>query len=273
MTDMFTPPTYISSINTTAILAVYILIAVAMGAVAVRIAVRERDILPIAALIGGALCTFNEPIFDVLGKITYADNSPMAFTALGREIPWMLFPCYIAWIGVAPILIARAMANGVPRTRLHVFAVLGFFSVVIGDSFGNWCQAWVYYGEPPLKYLGVAPQMPALLLIGGFLFYAIGSITTGWRRAILGLLLPTIVLPMAYASMSWPVYVANYADVPKIVEWIATIGMVVLVVATIATTTKLAKRWREGEFALSAAKVPVSATAYEDGDKLTAAER
>lgn len=54
---------------------------------AVRLALKNRDLLPIACCAGALAAAFNEPIYDILGKIVYAENNPMAFSSFGREIP------------------------------------------------------------------------------------------------------------------------------------------------------------------------------------------
>jgi hypothetical protein len=94
------PPVLVSSFSPAVMLAFFGATALAAVGLACYWAVIRHDALPIVTCLGAVLCALNEPIFDVLGKITYAENNPMAFTAFDREIPWFLVIGYIAWVGL-----------------------------------------------------------------------------------------------------------------------------------------------------------------------------
>ncbi|KAA0233898.1 MAG: hypothetical protein JJLCMIEE_01113 [Acidimicrobiales bacterium] len=218
---------------------------------AVVLAERERDPLPVAACVGALVCALNEPIYDLLGNITYAQNHPMAFNALGRDIPWFLVLGYLPWVGLLPYLVARRMAAGVSRRSLHLLALVSALSVVAVELAGTAVGAWAYYGPAPLKYLVVAPQMAPVPVVGGFLLYTIAFGLTGWRRALAGLVSATMALPMVFAAASWPLYVGLNSDVGAPLAWMAGAAMLGLTVAMVVATTGLAQRWRRGELALA----------------------
>lgn len=219
--------------------------AAAAVVAAVALAVRHRDPLPVAACVGALICTLNEPIFDILGKIVYADELATAFSAFDRDIPWALVIGYVPWVGLLPYLISRAMAAGWSRARLHWIAVAAVSSVWLVEAVNLWLSAWEYYGEPPLKYFGGVAAMAGMPLVGGLLLYVFAEPLRGWARVLAGVVTPTVALPMVFAATGWPLYVALYSDLPKIADYAAIALLIALIAAVVAATTWLAERWRE----------------------------
>jgi hypothetical protein len=241
------PPTLVSQLSPTILLGAFAVIVAVAAVWAIALAWRERDFLPIVVCVGSLVCALNEPIYDILGKIVYADNHPMAFTGFGRDIPWFLVIGYLPWVGLLPYLIARMMAAGASRTRLHVIALVSFLSVVVVESIGTSLDAWRYYGTAPLKYLVVAPQMAPVPILGGFLLYAVAFPLRGWRRAVAGFAISTLALPMVFASASWPLYVGLNTNLPTVVNWIAGVAMLAFSAGIVYATTALAQRLRAGK--------------------------
>ena len=132
------PPAVQSDIDPAIILGAFAVITVGACIWAIRLAIRERDMLPIAACLGALVCSLNEPIYDILGKIVYAENHAMAYTAMDRDVPWFLVIGYIPWVGALAVAIARMMANGVDRKVLHTIALASCLSVVVVETLGNW---------------------------------------------------------------------------------------------------------------------------------------
>jgi hypothetical protein len=116
--------------------------------------------------------------------------------------------------------------------------------VVAVESLGTSLDSWGYYGVAPLKYLGVAPQMAAVPIVGGLLLYVFGEQLHGGRRALLAVV-PTMVLPLVYASVSWPGYIALNSDgLPAAVNWLAAAVMLGFTVMVVLAATWWASRWR-----------------------------
>ncbi|WP_426565402.1 hypothetical protein ACPPVT_03225 [Angustibacter sp. McL0619] len=233
-----------SSLDTGVVLGVFSALAVAAFVWAIRDSIRRRDVLPVAACVGALICSLNEPIYDFLGKLVYARDNPVAFTAFDRSIPWFLVFSYVPWVGLLPYLIARAIGAGMSRGRLHAVAAGSFTSVVVVEFIGTSLHTWGYYGVVPLKFLPVAPQMAAAPIVTGFLLYTSDQLLRGWHRIFL-VVIPTLAFPMVFASVSWPLYVANHSDLAPVANWLVAIVMLCLTVAVIGGTTALAARWRE----------------------------
>lgn len=237
------PPATASDVSPTVVLVVFAALAAGAFGYALWFAARERDVLPVAACIGALVCALNEPIYDLLGKIVYASDHPVAYSAFDRDIPVFLVLGYLPWVGLLPFLISRMMRAGAKRSTLHWIAFGSFASVVVVETLGTSVDAWTYYGEPPLKYLGVAPMMAPVPILCGFLLYAFGDVARGWKRAF-AFVIPTLSLPAVYASAGWPMYVALYSDVPKGVQWLAGAATLALCAAVVAAVTYGAARWR-----------------------------
>lgn len=101
------------------------------------------------------------------------------YSAMGRDIPVFLVIGYIPWGGVAPWILARRIDRGMSRKAMHVLAFASFLSVIVIETLGTSREAWTYYGEPPPKYLGVAPQMAAEPIVAGLFLYALLPWATG----------------------------------------------------------------------------------------------
>jgi hypothetical protein len=244
---MTEPPGIVSQIPPGAVLGVFGLIVAASAVYAIVIGARARDLMPVMTCLGALVCAFNEPIYDILGKIVYAENHPMAYNAFGRDIPWFLVLGYLPWVGLLPYLISRAMHAGISRAKLHGIAFASFLSVVVVESIGTSFDAWMYYGEAPLKFLVVAPQMAPVPIVGGFLLFAVADRLFGWRRLIAGFAVSTLALPMVFASASWPLYVGLNSDLPVVIDWILGAAMLGLSVAVVTATTKLAQTIRAAD--------------------------
>ncbi len=235
----FEPPAVQSDIEPAIILGAFAVITAGACIWAVRLAIRERDFLPIASCLGALVCSLNEPIYDILGKIVYAQNHAMAYTAMGRDVPWFLVIGYVPWVGALAVAIARMMANGVDRRVLHCIALGSCLSVVVVEVLGNHFNGWIYYGEAPLKYLVVAPQMAPVPIVGGLLLYSLVFPLTGWSRSLAAFSVCTLALPMVFASASWPLYFGLYANMPTFMNWIAGAAMLGFSVAMVVGATSI----------------------------------
>lgn len=238
------PPSLESTVSPVFMLVFFSVTGVGAVIVAAILAVRRRDILPLASCLGAAVCALNEPIFDILGKIVYAQNAHTAYTAFGRDIPVFLVIGYIAWVGLLPYFVSGWIASGWSKTRLYLVAVVGVTSVVGVEAVNLYAHAWKYYGEAPLKFFGGVAAMASVPLTAGFLIFAIADRLVGWRRAVAGLLIPIFALPMMFASTGWPLYIALYTDLPPVLDYLAVAVLLALIAAAVIAVVSLADRVR-----------------------------
>lgn len=252
------PPALVSNVDPLYMLLFFGSLAAGASATAILWSIRRRDVLPVAACIGAMAAALNEPIFDILGKLVYADNSRMAFTAFSRQIPWFLVIGYVPWVGLLPYVVSRMMAKGVPRRTLHFIALASVASAGITELVNLRLHAWEYYGEAPLKYFGGLAAVAGLPLVAGFLMYAVADKLTGWQRALAGMVIPTMSLPLVFAATGWPLYLALYSDLPPVLDFAAAGLACALVAATVFSTTAIAEGWRSGQIALNPGPHPLA---------------
>ncbi|ASR01217.1 hypothetical protein [Gordonia rubripertincta] len=235
------PPTLVSPLPSWVMLTFFGVTALGSAAAAAYWSYSRRDWLPIVCVVSAMVCALNEPIFDVLGKIVYADNAIIAFNAFGRDIPLFLVIGYIAWVGVLPYVIARGMQAGWSPKVLYTISVVDVSSVVVVEIVNRFIHGWKYYGEAPLNYFGGVAAMASVPLAGGFLLFALAFPLEGWKRLATAFFIPVFSLPMMFAATGWPLYLALHSDYPTLVNYLAVAGLLILIVAInigIVTLTK-----------------------------------
>ncbi|HWF53215.1 MAG TPA: hypothetical protein VG223_01245 [Solirubrobacteraceae bacterium] len=245
---MSAPPVTTSKVDTVVFLIFFGALALAAIGAAVRIGWRRRDVAPVAVCLGALVCALNEPIFDELGKIVYAHNATVAYTAFGREIPLFLVLGYVPWVAGLSWAIAELMARGCSRTRLHWIALGSFVSVAAVETAGTSLHSWTYYGTAPLKYLGVAPMMAPVPIVCGALIYTLGTRLRGAHRAWIALA-PLFALPAVYAAAGMPIYVALHSHTAKSVQYLAGVATIAFCAAIVYAGTAVAEWWRAAELA------------------------
>ncbi|MCW3013981.1 MAG: hypothetical protein JWO02_1073 [Solirubrobacterales bacterium] len=213
---------------------IFLAIGIPAACYAGYLSVRDRDPLPVLCVIGAMLAVLAEATFDELGHIWYPENiRPRAFTMLDRPIPAFLIAGYIPWVGVLPVILARAMQGGIRRTVLWSLAVATGLSNVAVDAIGTSAGAWSYYADGPLHYLTTAPILAALPILEAWLILTLRPRLPGWRVGLLTFV-PPFTLSALFAGTGWPMYAAlNIPNVPYAVQVLAgllTIGLVAAIV-------------------------------------------
>jgi hypothetical protein len=236
---MSTPPHTTADVDPAWFLALFGAMALVVAALAIARSIRTRDVVPIAVCIGALICALNEPTFDELGKIVYADGATRAYTSFGRDIPLFLVVGYVPWVGGLSYVIAQLMDAGVSRARLHWIAFASFASVTVIETAGTSLDVWTYYGEAPLKYLGVAPMMAPVPIVCGALIAILGAELHGARRLLIGVV-PIFSLPAVYAAAGMPMYVALHSETSKLVQYLAGIATLVFCALVVAAGTLIA---------------------------------
>jgi hypothetical protein len=237
------PPELHSSVDPTALLVIWSVMAGAAVVAAIVLARRDRTALPVVACAGALVCALNEPIYDILGNIVYADTPAVAYHAFGRAIPWTLPIGYVPWVGLMPYVLYRLMRGGSSRATLHRIAAGLIASVAVLEVLNAvWWHNWKYYGEAPARSLlsGGVVQMAAMPLLCALLYLLFADRLRGWRRAALGLLCPSLALPMVFASTTWPLYISNHALLPAAVDWLCAAVTIVLALGAVPVITWLA---------------------------------
>lgn len=196
---------------------------VAVGIWGAWMLIRRRDAVPLALLLGGAMCGLVEPIGDIIGLTWYPRSDPLiVYTAWGRSIPSWVPLGEGMFFALAGYGAYRLMLAGRPvKTLLLWWLCFSVFDSAM-EMFATHEHAWVYYGHNPSRILGL--PLYAIVQNGGV------AIVTGWvalvaaphlrgrRWAAMLLIVPCAFLGQAVVC-TWPVYTALNSDASSVVFW------------------------------------------------------
>lgn len=155
------------------------------------------------------MCSLNEPSYDVLGKIVYADNHAVAYTGFERDIPWFLVLGYIPWVGLVPCFVACMMQTGVSRRSLYLLAAGSF----VAHPLRGWNRAAVAF---------VASTVALPMVFAGAswpLYVGLHFDLPVWLDWILGLSMLALTAAVVVAAVTIAEKVRNSADsAPKVLS-------------------------------------------------------
>lgn len=231
--DLVPAPVIEAKWGTTPLLVLLLVLLAAAVLWCVYLTVRERDLVPALVCAGGAIAVFNEPLWDFMGQIVYAQNQPILYTSFGgRGIPVFLLSGYVVWVATVGLGYSRLMARGVAPRTLYTLAAASFLSVVLVEIIGNSSDMWHYYGESPAKYLVVAPQMAPVPLVCGFMIHHLRRQARG--LGLVGFVaIPGMALAGVFAATSWPVYYVLNSDHPAVWNWVAALSLLGMCAGTV----------------------------------------
>lgn len=203
---------------------------------AIRLALRERSVLPLLMILGAALTVYLEPVVDVLGNAVHPQMGQFnLLTTNGHPVPWAVLVGYLWYFAACPLLCYSMLKQ---RTLSQRF-VWGAFASVVGGAavveqiplhFG----VWVYYGEQ-LPKLGFMPiwwifANAAAVLVPFILIYKLFPMLSGHRQWLLVPLMPSGAF-MGHAAAGWPMYNLLGTDttaLPDIALYLGTLSTVAL---------------------------------------------
>lgn len=202
----------------------------------IRLALRERSVLPLVIILGAALTVYLEPIVDVLGNAVHPQIGQFnLLTTNGHPVPWAVLIGYLWYFAACPLLCYSMLKQ---RTLSQRFVWWTFASVVAGAAvveqiplhFG----VWVYYGEQ-LPRLGYMPiwwvfANAAAVLVPFILIYKLYPMLSGHRQWLLVPLIPSGAF-MGHAAAGWPMYNllgTDTATLPSLALYMGTFSTVAL---------------------------------------------
>jgi hypothetical protein len=180
---------------------------------------RYRQWIPLFLCVGGVLAVTVEPIYDVLGGIIYRDTF-FGFEAFNLNTPGYLFPGYLLWVATMPWLMYEQLKKGMTGRPLYVLAVVVFISVMLTDYVGISSGHWQYYGEGPFSHVAGSFSMGPFLVLSGWLLFVLDGKVTGFGK-VFYILLPGVLLNLAFSCISWPIFFSLHADMPLIGDLVA----------------------------------------------------
>lgn len=222
---------------------IWVLVVAAFAAYALVEIARRRGPLLAVLLVGGGIAYFNEPIDDLLGLVWHP--RPGMWVALNTFSPvplWGVF-VYIALFGGIPYLMWRAFQRGVTARQVWQWVAVFWIADIAVEIPAIASGMYTYYGDPPLKVLGL-PLYWFAINIGGPIETAVvllvfGGFLTGWRMFAL-LPIPMILDAAGSVGMGWPIFSALHAESGVAVKYVAAFVTLGFAVAMLQLTIRYA---------------------------------
>jgi hypothetical protein len=204
--DMVMPP-----INTVVAIANFVVLAF-VTVFAAREARRTRSWIPLLILVGAALASLQEPIYDIVGAVWYPDHDTVAFNrAFNVSVPLWLIPGYAWYIGGLGNVMYRKMRPGVAHRPLWQYYFLFWLANFALEMPGLNLGIYRYYGDQPFRVLGFPLWMAVtnglMPLMLGALFNALRDVLVG-PAALLTIVLVPMVVGATQIAAGWPTWLA-----------------------------------------------------------------
>ena len=204
--DMVMPP-----VNDTIATADFVLLAIVAFFV-VRETRRTNSMVPIFILLGAALSSMQEPIYDIVGAVWYPHHGAAAYTrAFNVSIPMWLIPGYAWYIGGLGNFMYRKIRDGVTPGKLYLYYFLFWVANFLLEMPGLNLHIYQYYGEQPFKVLGfplwMAMTNALMPLMIGALFNSLRDVLVG-PTALLTIVIIPMVVGATQIAAGWPTWLA-----------------------------------------------------------------
>jgi hypothetical protein len=193
---------------------------------ALRNAIKTRNVLGLVLLLGGALAYFNEPVDDILGLVWHPRiHQDTVLNTIG-PIPMWGLPTYIIFFGGIPWLLLRELRRF--RFTLKAFWIgvgltfLADLAIELPLLQTNLYSYWGH-GTPPLT-IARFPLYWLLINTTGPIFcaailFGVPQYFRGWRKLLL-ILVPVVADASCSIAVGLPVYTVLHAPhISNAVRW------------------------------------------------------
>jgi hypothetical protein len=176
----------------------------------------------LAMILGGALTTLNEPVFDILTVVWHPIvNQNVAFTWLGRDIPVWAILGYTAYYGCMGYLTTQALIKGVTMHSIWAWCLVPIgFDFLIEETMLHW-DLYYYFANQPLVLIKFPLYQPACNTVGVFfaatlLFLLNPYLKQGWKWFPAAMVILPFGGAMGFIGAALPcVYAANTPSLPN----------------------------------------------------------
>ncbi|MDD5175070.1 MAG: hypothetical protein PHQ05_01425 [Sterolibacterium sp.] len=177
-----------------------------------RLALINRELIPLLVILGGGVAVLAEPMVDVFGMCYWTENGQWTlFESFGRKIPVIGLFGYIAFFGGATLQFLQQFRNG--ASYWHVWKLFLIWAVIegISEPYPISMGVWSYYGAQPFSLFSFPYWWPPVNTVGAytaaFLIYKLLPYLTGVRQLLIVLAVMTGDI-MGNAAVAWPVWSA-----------------------------------------------------------------
>lgn len=186
---------------------------------------KKKTWIPLLVIASGFLTSLSEPMLDMLGHLRWANNLPTAFSNFGIDVPWLIPPCYAAFLGLEAYFCYYMLTKGVTVVQCYMVFAVGGLSDAIMETVGLNLNIYEYYGLQPYTLL----KFPYWWgFVNGVSFFVIGFLhwwlvpkLGGWKKLWVLIMSPAGMM-MAYFTTAWPHILSINSNLPDWAKWIFT---------------------------------------------------
>jgi hypothetical protein len=218
---------------------------------------RRRDTLPLLMLAGGFLTSLGEPMLDLVGHLRWASDAPgPAFSNFGIDIPYLIPPCYAAFMGLEAYFVYAMIKRGVTRSQFFLIMAAIGISDAIMEHPGLILNVYEYYGNQPLKFYEFPfywsfTNSAAITTIGVMVYYLYPRLQPGWQRLLI-IPLGLIGTTMGEFTTGFPVFLSINSGMPTWLMWVIGGGGCIVMTAAYARVMSelVCKKEKVADFSL-----------------------
>lgn len=173
---------------------------------------RNRNMVPVAMLIGGLFVSLVEALLDQITLVYWPPNIPLtAYTLVERPVPLALVVGYGVYCGISAWIVSRWLDSALSRRHRFIMplALYGFDLVfeipwlIVGT--------YIYYGRQPLKFGPLPPlywplMNVALVFVTAWLYL---QMKRAWpQRSVTSAFISPLLAIGTIFTVGWPVFSA-----------------------------------------------------------------
>lgn len=190
---------------------------------------RRGNRMPALCLAGGLATSIQEPMWDHLGHLRWAEALPDAFHNFGLDVPVLIPPCYMLFFGLEVYFVYTLLNMGIARRDLFLLFVACGVTDAIMETPGLLMGIYEYYGNAgpqPFDFGNKFPFYWAIINSSGFMaggimcHYIYPKLKgKGWKELLI-IPVPPIGMMIGYSFTAWPVFLAINANMSVELQWI-----------------------------------------------------
>lgn len=210
----------------------------------------------VLVLIGGLICSANEPAVDVLGLCYFPEDGWTAFEAFDREMPVWLVLAYVGFFGGLTYLTVLAIQRGATRRQMWV-SIAGLWVInLILELPILASDLYQYYGDQTFEVAGFPLNWLFINSFGSLLaatvIVRLEPFLTGPRKLLL-LVIPQVTY-MASWALAGPHFYLTNSEATEAVRYLGSITSAVITVIAIDYAIRIAVRDRLPGWPVTATK-------------------
>jgi hypothetical protein len=182
----------------------------------------SNKIMVIAMILGSAVVTFNEPVFDIMDAVWHPIiGQNTAFTLLGRSVPLWAFPGYVGVYGCSALLMLQAFNSGITKRAVWLWCLVPIAADAVMEMVILHWNLYFYYANQPLKVLNFplyqAPCNTAGVFLAVTVLYLLSPyLKQSWKWFPAAIVVLPICGLMGFTGASLPaVFAVNATDIPN----------------------------------------------------------